>query len=247
MSMRIDVITLFPEMLDTLRDHGVSRIALERGAASLSCYNPRDFTDDAYRSVDDRPYGGGPGMVMLPGPLDRCIDALREQNDGPLIYLSPQGETLDQGLAAELAALPAIGLLCGRYEGVDERIVSTRVDREISIGDYVLAGGELAAMVLIECMLRLLPGVLGNADSAAQDSFSHGLLDHPHYTRPENYRGMAVPPVLLGGNHAEIARWRLKQALARTRARRPDLLARRPFDELEQELLKALDLEQNDE
>ena len=245
--MRIDVVTLFPGMFDGLRDNGISRIALERGVAELACYNPRDFTDDAYHTVDGRPYGGGPGMVMMPEPLDRSIDALRENNAGPLIYLSPQGEVLNQALVREIAELPAVALLCGRYEGIDERIVTARVDREISIGDYVLAGGELAAMVLIESVLRLLPGVLGNETSAEQDSFSQGLLDCPHYTRPENYRGMAVPTVLLGGNHAEISRWRLAQSLARTRARRPDLFERRGLDEHEQSVLTAFDLEQNDE
>jgi len=186
-------------------------------------------------------------MVMMPEPLDRCIDAVRQVNSGPLIYLSPQGETLDQRLVEELAGLPSLVFLCGRYEGVDERILVSRVDREVSIGDYVLAGGELAAMVLIECMLRLLPGVLGSAESAAQDSFSAGLLDHPHYTRPEDYRGMRVPGVLLGGNHAEIGRWRLTRSLERTRTRRPDLLERRMLSEVEQQLLTALDTEQNDE
>ncbi len=245
--MRIDVITLFPGMFDGLRENGVSRVALERGAAELSCYNPRDFTQDNYRTVDDRPYGGGPGMVMMPEPLGRCIDAVSEVNQGPLIYLSPQGERLDQDILGELAALPQFSLLCGRYEGVDERIVASRVDREISIGDYVLSGGELAAMVVIDGVCRLLPDVLGNAESAQQDSFSAGLLDCPHYTRPENYRGMRVPEVLLGGNHAEIARWRLRQSLARTKERRPDLLQRRVLSDDEKELLTALDLEQNDE
>ncbi len=245
--MRIDVITLFPGMFDVLRENGITRVALERESAELSCYNPRDFSGDRYRTVDDRPYGGGPGMVMMPEPLDRCIDAVRQANSGPLIYLSPQGETLDQRLVGELAGLPSLVFLCGRYEGVDERILVSRVDREISIGDYVLAGGELAAMVMIESMLRLLPGVLGSAESAAQDSFSAGLLDHPHYTRPEDYRGMRVPGVLLGGNHAEIGRWRLTRSLERTRTRRPDLLERRMLSESEQQLLTALDTEQNDE
>ena len=245
--MRIDVITLFPGMFDVLRENGITRIALERKSAELSCYNPREFAGDRYRTVDDRPYGGGPGMVMMPEPLDRCIDAVRRVNSGPLVYLSPQGETLDQRLVGELAALPSLVFLCGRYEGVDERILISRVDREISIGDYVLAGGELAGMVLIECMLRLLPGVLGSAESATQDSFSAGLLDHPQYTRPEDYRGMRVPGVLLGGNHAEIGRWRLARSLERTRARRPDLFERRTLSEYEQQLLAALDLEQNDE
>ena len=241
--MRIDVITLFPSMFDGLREHGISRVALQRGAATLACYNPRDFSDDAYQSVDGRPYGGGPGMVMLPGPLDRSIEAVRERNSGPLIYLSPQGELLTQDLVRELSGLSALALLCGRYEGVDERILSTRVDREISIGDYVLAGGELAAMVLVESMLRLLPGVLGNSASAEQDSFSQGLLDCPHYTRPEVYRGMAVPAVLLSGNHAEIERWRLAQSLLRTRDRRPDVFGRRTLDAHEKAVMREFDLE----
>lgn len=245
--MRIDVITLFPGMFDVLRENGVSRIALERGLARLSCYNPRDFTRDRYRTVDDRPYGGGPGMVMMAEPLARCIDAVRESNQGPLVYLSPQGERLDQEGLRELSEMPAFSLLCGRYEGIDERVVASRVDREISLGDYVLSGGELAAMVIIDGVLRLLPEALGNADSAEQDSFSGGLLDCPHYTRPEEYDGMRVPGVLLGGNHAEIARWRLSQSLARTRERRPDLWRRRVLSDEERALLTALDLEQNDE
>lgn len=249
--MRIDVITLFPDMFDVLRENGITRVALEGKSAVLSCYNPRDFSGNRYRAVDDRPYGGGPGMVMMPEPLDRCIDSVRRDNAGPLIYLSPQGESLDQRLVGELAELPAMVLLCGRYGGVDERIIDARVDREISIGDYVLAGGELAAMVLVECLLRLLPGVLGSAESAGQDSFSTGLLGHPQYTRPEEFRGMRVPGVLLGGNHAEIGRWRLARALERTRARRPDLLARRALSADERQLLTALDTsldwEQNDE
>ena len=241
--MQIDVITLFPAMFDGLRDNGISRVALESGAASLACYNPRDFTDDAYHTVDGRPYGGGPGMVMLPGPLDRSIDAIRESNAGPLIYLSPQGEKLTQDLVQELSEIPAMVLLCGRYEGVDERILAAHMDREISIGDYVLAGGELAAMVLIESMLRLMPGVLGNSASAEQDSFSDGLLDCPHYTRPEVYRGRAVPAVLLSGNHADISRWRLAQSLTRTRTRRPDVFGQRVLDQHEKAVLEEFDLE----
>ncbi len=247
--LQIDVITLFPRMFDALRDHGVSRVALEHNRATLSCYNPRDFTRDRYRSVDARPYGGGPGMVMKPEPVGRCIDSVRQDNAGPLIYLSPQGQRLDQSLVEELSQLSALMLLCGRYEGVDERILSSRVERHISVGDYVLAGGELAAMVLIECVLRLLPGVLGCPESARQDSFSTGLLDHPHYTRPEVYQGMRVPGVLLGGDHAEIQRWRLIQSIKKTRALRPDLLERRHLRAEEQQILTdletAFDLEQN--
>ncbi len=243
--MQIDVITLFPDMFDVVRKNGISRIALEREAAILSCYNPRDFALDRYRSVDDRPYGGGPGMVLGPEPLGRCIDSVRQGNHGPLVYLSPQGQRLNQARVEELAQLPAIMLLCGRYEGVDERILESQVDREISIGDYILAGGELAAMVLMETVFRLLPGVLGSAESVRQDSFSAGRLDHPHYTRPETYRGMQVPGILLGGNHAEIEHWRLRKSLEKTRAQRPDLLRQRKLSAEEQQILT--DLEQHDE
>lgn len=238
--MQIDIISLFPEMFAAVTDYGMTRVAVERGALGMRCYNPRDFSDDSYRSVDDRPYGGGPGMVMMPVPLSRCIDRAREQNGGPVIYLSPQGEVMDQAMVGRIAALPEIVLLCGRYEGVDERIVGSRVDMEVSIGDYVLAGGELPAMVMIDALSRLLPGVLGNHQSAEQDSFAGGLLDCPHYTRPELFEGETVPRVLLGGHHADIATWRLQQSLLRTWLRRPELIRARGLDDDEQRLLDAV-------
>ena len=245
--MRIDVITLFPQIFELARSFGVTRIALEKRAIELGCYNPRDYTEDKYRTIDDRPYGGGPGMVMMPVPLARCIDHVLEDNSGPLIYLTPQGERLDQNLVAELAGSQNFALLCGRYEGIDERIVDTRVDREISIGDYVLAGGEIPALTIIEAISRLLPGVLGNEYSAVEDSFTENLLDYPHYTRPEVFEEKEVPQVLLSGNHRQIECWRMKQALGRTWSRRPDLIQRRSLDEREQKLLKEFQLEQEDD
>lgn len=228
---RCAVVTIFPEMFDAIAECGMTRRALTSGALALARVNPRDFADNAYRRVDDRPYGGGPGMVMMAEPLDAAIDAALAEVDGARVtYLSPQGRRLDQALVQEIARGPDRVLLCGRYEGIDERLIERRVDEEISIGDYVLAGGELAAMVLLEAVARLLPGVLGNEDSAAQDSFSDGLLDCRHYTRPENWRGQAVPEVLLGGNHEAIRRWRRQDALRRTAERRPDLMADEPVE-----------------
>ena len=243
MAVDIAVVTIFPQMFDAVSQNGISARALDKGALNLTLWNPRDFTEDRHRTVDDRPYGGGAGMLMSPVPLAKAIDAAKAATGGPgpVVYLSPQGERLDHGLMAELAALPALVLLAGRYEGIDERIVESRVDREISIGDYVLAGGELVAMVLIEGIARLLPGVLGNDRSAAQDSFAaspkNGLLDWPHYTRPEVFEGRAVPEVLLSGDHGAIRRWRLMQALGRTGERRPDLLAGRELDREQADLL----------
>ena len=234
-------------MFDAVSDNGISAQAIGKGALGLTLWNPRDFTEDQHHTVDDRPYGGGPGMLMKPAPLASAIDAARLENAGPVIYLSPQGERLDQELMTELAALPALILLAGRYEGIDERIVESRVDREVSIGDYVLAGGELAAMVLIEGISRLLPGVLGNELSAQQDSFSESLLDCPHYTRPEVFEGQSVPAILLSGDHGEIKRWRMMQALGRTSERRPDILAGYELDQDQINLLKAYQLEHNDE
>ena len=225
--MRIDVITLFPEMFGMLAQFGINRKALQAGALNLHTWNPRDYTSDNYRTVDDRPYGGGPGMVMLVEPLRKAIQAARSampETIRPVVYLSPQGQRLSQDKLIELKSLPGLILVAGRYEGIDERLLQLEVDQEISIGDYVLSGGELPAMVLIEGLARLLPGVLGNEASSDQDSFSHGLLDCPHYTRPEEFDGLRVPEVLLGGNHKEISRWRLKQALGRTLERRRDLL-----------------------
>lgn len=240
------VVTLFPEMFAALSGFGVSGRAIERRLCGLSFWDPRDFTQDNYRTVDDRPFGGGPGMVMLVEPLDLALTAaraaLRRSGVGAprMIYLSPQGRRLNQALVEELAAEPALVLLAGRYEGIDERLFARHALEEVSIGDYVLSGGELPVMVLLDAVIRQLPGALGHANSAAEDSFADGLLDCPHYTRPERYLGLTVPEVLRGGNHAEIARWRLGQALDRTRTRRPDLLRDRRLSPLEQALLKDL-------
>jgi len=247
---QIDVITLFPEMFAAVTQSGVTRRAVELGIFALQTWNPRDFTTDNYRRVDDRPFGGGPGMVMQPEPLELSIEAAkaRQTADGVtprVIYLSPQGAPLTHAKVAELSALPGMVLLCGRYEGVDERLIERQVDEEISIGDYVLSGGELPAMVLIDAVARLWPGVLNTQASAAEDSFVDGLLDCPHYTRPEDYRGMAVPEVLLSGNHANIRRWRLKQALGRTWLRRPDLLVDRQLSKEEARLLAEFKAEQS--
>ena len=236
--MRLDVITIFPGMFDAVRYWGMTRRALESGSLELALWDPREFTDDSYRRVDDRPYGGGPGMVMMIEPLRRALTAARAVGGGKVLHLSPQGGKLDQARIKALANQDSLVLLSGRYEGIDERLIETEVDDEISIGDYVVAGGELPAMVLIEALVRQLPGVLGNDGSAAADSFSDGLLDWPHYTRPEVYRGGNVPPVLLSGNHDEIRRWRLKQALGRTWMRRPDLLAKRKLNKEEHQLLE---------
>ena len=236
--MRIDVVTLFPELVQTLTEHGIPRRAAERGLLRLETWNPRDYTRDRHRTVDDRPYGGGPGMVMRVEPLQAAIQAARQADvTAPVIYLSPQGRRLDQAGVRELARRPRLILVAGRYEGIDERLIEAEVDEEWSIGDYVLSGGELAAMVLADAVTRLLPGALGDADSAGQDSFMEGLLDYPHYTRPEEVAGRRVPEVLLGGNHAEIERWRRQQALGRTRERRPDLLELLELDEEQQALL----------
>ncbi|HEX6829203.1 MAG TPA: tRNA (guanosine(37)-N1)-methyltransferase TrmD, partial [Burkholderiales bacterium] len=215
MALQLDVITLFPEMFEAVRRYGVTGRAAERGTYGIALWNPRDFTEDNYRTVDDRPYGGGPGMVMLARPLERAILAARARQAQAgvagtrVIYLSPQGRLLDHSVVARLARLPGMVLLAGRYEGVDERLLRRQVDEELSIGDYVLSGGELPAMVLMDAVVRQLPGVLGDPESASQDSFVNGLLDCPHFTRPEVYEGEAVPAVLLSGHHAEIARWRL--------------------------------------
>ena len=239
--IHFDCVTLFPQMFAALTESGITGRALKAAHYDLELWNPRDFTSDNYRTVDDRPYGGGPGMVMLAEPLQQALSAAKGRVAGGgrrVIYLSPQGRVLDHGKVMELAAGPGAVLLCGRYESVDERLIRRAVDEEISIGDYVLSGGELAAMVLIDAVVRQLPGVLGDEDSAAQDSFVSGLLDCPHYTRPEEYAGERVPAVLLSGNHAEIERWRLKQALGRTWLRRPDLLEKRALSAAESKLLE---------
>lgn len=230
--MQFDVVTLFPEMFAAITQSGITRRAFEQGRCGVSLWNPRDFTTDNYRTVDDRPYGGGPGMVMLARPLEAAIDAakLRQQALGVaqprVIYLSPQGRPLTHERVMQLTAQPGLVLLCGRYEAVDQRLLDRCVDEEISLGDFVLSGGELPAMALMDAVIRQLPGVLHDDASAVEDSFVNGLLDCPHYTRPEVYEGVAVPPVLLGGHHAEIVRWRREQALAATAAKRPDLIDR---------------------
>jgi tRNA (guanine37-N1)-methyltransferase len=251
--LNFDVITLFPPMFDALAKYGITRRALEMGRFQLQLWNPRDFTEDNYRTVDDRPYGGGPGMVMLAEPLEKAILAAkaRQQQAGVarlrVVHLSPQGRVLTHQRVMELTQEPGLVLLASRYEGVDERLLRNQVDEEISLGDFVLSGGELAAMVLIDAIVRQLPGVLGDAESAVQDSFVDGLLDCPHYTRPEVYRGEAVPEVLMSGHHAEIQRWRLKQALGRTWLRRPDLLAARQLTKEESGLLAAFQAEYQQE
>ncbi len=221
---RIDVITLFPEWIENLKSLGLTGRALNDGRVTLACWNPRDFTSDVHRSVDDRPFGGGPGMVMRPEPLALAIEAARVAGQAaPVAYLSPQGRVLDQEVVLTLAARPRLILLCGRYEGVDQRLLEGLVDEEWSIGDYVLSGGEPAAAVLIDAVVRQLPGVLGHECSVQEDSFADGLLDCPHFTRPETWRNIAVPEVLVSGDHARIRRWRRAQALHRTRRLRPDL------------------------
>lgn len=232
--VRIDVVTLFPEMFAALTGHGIVARALQRGLWSLQTWNPRDFADNAYRRVDDRPYGGGPGMVMMPGPLSEALRAIRasrcsagaEPAAGPVICLSPQGEPVSDALVRSLAVGATVTLIAGRYEGIDQRFLDRHVDREVCVGDFVVSGGELPAMMLIDAVVRLLPGALNDADSGQQDSFADGLLDCPHYTRPDCFEGEAVPGVLLSGDHARIARWRRDQALRLTAARRPDLIER---------------------
>jgi tRNA (guanine37-N1)-methyltransferase len=239
-SIRFDCITLFPEMFAAVAKHGITGRARDAGRWQLELWNPRDYTADNHRTVDDRPYGGGPGMVMLGEPLEKAIRAAQAQApEGParVVHLSPQGGRLDHRKVMELAARPRLVLLCGRYEAIDERLIERCVDEEVSIGDYVMSGGELAAMVLIDAIVRQLPGVLNDDESALNESFVDGLLDCPHYTRPESFAGAQVPDVLLSGHHADIARWRRKQALGRTWLRRPDLLERRAFSAEEKMLL----------
>ncbi|WGL16600.1 tRNA (guanosine(37)-N1)-methyltransferase TrmD [Microbulbifer bruguierae] len=225
---RVALVSIFPEMFAALTDYGISGRAVKDSLLEVRCWNPRDFTADRHRTVDDRPYGGGPGMVMLAEPLSQALMEARNwaEEAGPTrsIYLSPQGRQLDQQGVEQLSQSGNLVLLAGRYEGVDERIVESLIDEEWSIGDYVLSGGELAAMVMVDAITRLIPGALGHDQSAVEDSFAQGLLDCPHYTRPEDYQGQKVPEVLLSGNHERIRRWRLKQALGRTQQRRPDLL-----------------------
>jgi tRNA (guanine37-N1)-methyltransferase len=250
-----DCVSIFPEMFAALTGFGVTRKAQEAGLWSLALWNPRDYADNAWRAVDDRPYGGGPGMVMQAAPLEAAIRAAkaRQQASGGVtqsrvIYLSPQGVPLNHAKAVEMTADMRAGvglvLLCGRYEGVDERLIERVVEEEISVGDFVVSGGELAAMLLMDALIRQLPGALGDAASAVEDSFVSGLLDCPHYTRPEVYAGQAVPEVLLSGDHARIRRWRLKASLARTRKRRPELLAQRALSAEETQLMAEIHHEQ---
>jgi tRNA (guanine37-N1)-methyltransferase len=249
--LQFDVISLFPQMFEAISKYGITARALENRIYELRLWNPRDFTSDNHRTVDDRPFGGGPGMVMLIGPLQKAIEAAKSRQGEVgvakprVIHLSPSGRPLTHEIVVGLSKEQGLVLLASRYEGVDERLLNSLVDEEYSMGDYVLSGGELPAMALIDAIVRQLPGSLGDADSAAEDSFVDGLLDCPHYTRPEDYKGAKVPEVLMSGNHAEIKKWRLKQSLARTRARRPDLLAVRSLSKEESRLLAELEQEQD--
>jgi tRNA (guanine37-N1)-methyltransferase len=237
--MRFDVISLFPEMFDAITKHGITSRALDKKIYSLNVINPREFTQDNHKTVDDRPYGGGPGMVMLAEPLAQAIKAAKANNaNASVIHLSPRGAPLTHEKVMALSKTSGLILLASRYEGVDERLLDALVDEELSIGDYVLSGGELPAMALIDALVRQLPGALGDADSAIEDSFVNGLLDCPHYTRPETYENKVVPAVLLSGNHEKIRQWRLKQSLMLTRAKRPDLLAARSLTKEEARLLQ---------
>jgi len=246
--MRVDVLTLFPEMFAAISESGITSRAVKQGILQLQCWNPRSYATDRHNTVDDRPFGGGPGMLMKIDTLERALaDARQAAGDkAKVIYLSPQGRRLDQAAVRGLASAEGLILIAGRYEGIDERFIEMHVDEEWSIGDYVLSGGELPAMVLIDAVTRMLPGALGHADSAEEDSFTDGLLDCPHYTRPVEYAGKKVPDVLLSGNHEHIRRWRLQQALVRTRERRPDLLDCRSLSGEEKKLLEQYDAQQND-
>ena len=244
--MYIQAVTLFGEMFRSITDYGVTGRALQRGLWHFNSINPRQFADNKLGYIDDRPFGGGPGMIMMAEPLQSAIDAAKAQHNGKVVYLSPQGSPLTHQKAAELAKLDGLILVCGRYEGIDERLLSSVIDEEISIGDFVVSGGELPAMMLMDAVLRLIPGVLGDADSAGQDSFANGLLDCPHYTRPIEFQGMTVPAVLRSGDHALIAEWRLEQALRRTLQRRPDLLAGRALTPEESRLLQKIQQEERD-
>jgi len=246
--LRVEVISLFPEMFAAITQYGITSRAVTQGLLELNCWNPRSFTEDRHQTVDDRPFGGGPGMVMKIKPLEDALAAAKHAIGGPakVIYLSPQGRQLKQAAVSELAKQDNLILIAGRYEGIDERFIETYVDEEWSIGDYVLSGGELPAMVLIDAVTRLLPGALNHADSAQEDSFSDGLLDCPHYTRPVRYAGKDVPEVLLSGNHEHIRRWRLQQALGRTAERRADLLDSRSLSGEEKMLLDEYFRQQND-
>jgi len=250
--IHLDVVTLFPEMFEAITGSGITQRARDKGFYELVLWNPRDFSTNAYRSVDDRSYGGGPGMVMMAQPLSKALAAARQRQLScgvrrtRSIYLSPQGRPLTQKIVEELGRLEGLVLLAGRYEGVDERLLQAEVQDQISIGDYVLSGGELPAMVLMDALIRRIPGVLNDAESAQQDSFEEGLLDFPHYTRPELYQGEPVPAVLLSGHHVDIARWRMKQSLGRTWERRPDLLAKVTLSADQAALLEEYKAERNE-
>jgi tRNA (guanine37-N1)-methyltransferase len=244
--MWIGVVSLFPEMFRAISENGVTGRAIKNNLLSIQCWNPRDFTFDKHRTVDDRPYGGGPGMLMMVQPLRDAIMAAKQAakeagHEAKVIYLSPQGQRLDHSRARSLSSSDALILVAGRYEGIDERVIETLVDEEWSVGDYVLSGGELPAMILIDAVVRFVPGVLGHAQSAEQDSFAEGLLDCPHYTRPEVLDGKQVPSVLLSGDHEKIRLWRLKQSLLRTKQRRPDLLNNLALTDEQAKLLAALE------
>jgi len=242
--MQIEVLTLFPEMVEALVQYGMPRVAVSSGAMRFQAVQIREFADNRHRRVDDRTFGGGPGMVMQAEPMSRALESSRARTGGAkVLALSPQGERWNQALAQRMALEPALIFVCGRYEGLDERLMP-QIDLEVSLGDYVMSGGELAAMVMVDTIARLLPGVLGHAESAENDSFSAGLLDHPHYSRPEIWREQAVPEVLMSGNHAAIRRWRLKQALGRTWLKRPDLLDGLKLDAEQLKLLREYIAEQ---
>ncbi len=245
--IRFDVVTLFPDMVTAAASYGVTGRALERNIATLAVWNPRDYTHDRHKTVDDRPYGGGPGMVMKYQPLHDAVVGAKKINTGSrkVIDLSPQGKPITQNLLSEASRISQLILIAGRYEGIDERFVELDCDEEWSVGDYVISGGELAALIVIDAITRLLPGVLGDADSAVQDSHADGLLDCPHFTRPEQLEGRSVPDVLMSGNHADIERWRMKQALGRTWQRRPDLLKKKNLTAEQENLLNEFIVELN--
>ncbi len=251
-TLSFDVVTLFPEMFQALKDFGITSRAFHEAFVDLTLWNPRDFTSDTHRTVDDRPYGGGPGMLMMIEPLKKAIDAAKKAQmnkgikDVRVIHLSPRGLPLTHQKVMELSKTSGLIFLASRYEGVDERLIESSVDEEISIGDYVLSGGELPTMVVMDAIIRQLPGVLGDDNSAIEDSFVNGLLDCPHYTRPEVYEGSRVPDVLLSGNHARISAWRLQQSLALTKVKRPDLLAARLLTKEETRLLQEIDKQEQD-
>ncbi|OGD16782.1 MAG: tRNA (guanosine(37)-N1)-methyltransferase TrmD [Candidatus Aminicenantes bacterium RBG_16_63_14] len=245
--MRFDIITIFPEMFAGVFSGGIIKRALDRGLVRIAVHDLRDFTQDKHRQVDDRPFGGLEGMVLKPEPIFRAVEAVREDGAGRVYLLSPQGRTLDADLARELAAERQVILICGRYEGVDERVVEHLVDGEISIGDYVLSGGELAAAVVVDAASRFVPGVVGKEDSVKNDSFAGGILDYPQYTRPREFRGMKVPQVLFSGDHKRIERWRRKKALEKTVRRRPDLVRNRTLAPEDRRLLEDIPNERKDE